>query len=278
MDLEVIAVNSHYRYTTLEYFAKTVSEIGFKKIELWTGPHHFFVDYITNDDIDDLLYLMNKYNLEIYSICPEQTNPKIGNIATTTGTRQKRMLDYFKRQIDLASEVNAKYVVVTAGWGFLDEKKEDALKRSIDSMRILSEYALEKNISLVLEALQPDESNIIHTANDINNYVKEVNSEGLRVCLDFGAMARSNDTIEKYFDLLANKIEHVHFVDGNPTGHLALGDGERDLKKDLYNLIANNYTGTLALETANSRYFFNPKQADLKSYHTYKKIWEEINI
>lgn len=165
--------------------------------------------------------------------------------------------------------------LVTAGWGFLDENCETTLERSARSMKELADYAFDEGVFLVLEALQADESNIIHTASEIKNYLDQVDSKGLKVCIDFGAMARAGDSLADYFNLLGDKIAHIHFVDGQPTGHLALGDGTRDLYEDLDSLVTYGYQGNLVLETVNSCYYPDPAKADAQSYQFFEKYKKE---
>lgn len=277
--MEISGMNSVYRFYTLEYFFEAMSEYGINNVELWTSPHHFFVDYAGYNakDLERIKNLKEKHNIVIHCICPEQTNPKVGNLAVEHKEARKRMLSYFKHQIYLAKELEASKVLVTAGWGYLDETKEFAWERSVSAMQKICDYAKDSNINIVVEALQPEESNLVNNLSDLQKYVEDVDHPNLKVCIDFGAMARANDTLEAYFSAFPDLIEHIHFVDGKPTGHLALGDGNRDLEQDLKTLQKNHYTQYLTLESVNSIYYMDPKKADKKSIKTYQKIKGVLN-
>ena len=93
--------------------------------------------------------------------------------------------------------------------------------------------------------------------------------------IDFGAMARVNNTIQDYFDAFGKDVIHTHFVDGKPTGHLAWSDGTRDLKQDLLDLEANGYDGYLSLESANSRYYEKPWVAEETTLKAFEKLGKE---
>ena len=84
-------MNTHYRYYSLEYFFRSVSELGYECCEIWTSPHHFEVmdRFIDNPKVLNDLAL--KYGLEIICICPEQTNPKPYNIAEKSEDKQVRV-------------------------------------------------------------------------------------------------------------------------------------------------------------------------------------------
>ncbi|MFV0379999.1 MAG: sugar phosphate isomerase/epimerase family protein [Anaerorhabdus sp.] len=269
--MKISAMNTHYRFYDLDYFFRETSKIGFKYCEIWTSPHHFCVNYEGYDDVNCLISLENKYHMKIICICPEQTNPKPHNIAERDIEKQKRTLKYFKNIIDVSCKVKCNKVVITSGWAYYNEDKELAYKRSVAMMRKICEYAESLSVYLALEALQPDESVLVNNINDIRKYISDVNSNNLKVCIDLGAMARADETLEEYFKAFESDIIHIHFVDGKPFGHLAWGDGKRDIKKDLSSIAYYNYQGFLSLENATSRYFENPVIADCKSYKLYKE-------
>ena len=80
---------------------------------------------------------------------------------------------------------------------------------------------------LAIEALQPRESLLVNSADDLKRYVDEVACPALGVCLDTGAMTRAGDTIEDYFTILGKSVIHAHFVDvdcSQMVTHLSWGD------------------------------------------------------
>ncbi|MDO4605162.1 MAG: TIM barrel protein [Helcococcus sp.] len=272
MIFNISAMNCHYRFYTLESFFRYISKIGFKYAEIWTSPQHFFVDYSQNDDINILKELSNKYNIKIHCICPEQTNPKPHNIASMNPNIIERTLKYYKRIIDIAYGVGADKIVTTSGWGFFDKDKEDTWKYSVEMQRKICKYAYNKNIKVCVEALQPIETNLVNNTKDLKKYLKDVNHCNLYICIDIGAMAKAGENISDYFNTFGEKIAHVHFVDGNPTGHLAIGDGNRNYLEDVKLLEDNKYTEYISLEIASNRYYEKPFIADEKSLKNIRRV------
>lgn len=266
--MKLSAMNSHYRYYSLNTFFKTVSDLGFDACEIWTSPHHFFVDYQQYDDPFALKSQADYYGLKIICICPEQTNPKPHNIATGSLEQQERVYAYFKNIIDVADAVKAKFVVVTSGWAFYDEDRDTAYHRSIRMMRRLCVYAKQKKITLAIEALQPHESCLVNTIEDLKQYLEAVDSECLKICLDMGAMHRADESIEAYFNEFGSRIVHVHFVDSE---HQAWGDGQRNIAEDLESFKCAEYDGYFSLETAKQCYETSPGNTDAQSLALYQK-------
>ena len=268
-------MNCHYRYYDLEFCFKKLKETGFQKMELWTGPMHFYVDYRTNEDTEKLKLLSEKYGIDIIAICPEQTNPKPNNIAAAS--RQDDIFNYYQRIIDIAEKCKSEKVTITSGWAYRNENLDQAYERSLEMIRKIARYAALKGIYLVMEALQPEESILVNTSQDLRKYIDQVGESNLKVCIDFGAMARMGETIDDYFENCMGLIEHVHFVDGNPTGHLAYTDGDRDIVADLKALRYHGYKGYLSCESVASRYYEKPWIADEKNYRAFltgKEGWK----
>lgn len=271
------AMNCHYRFYELEEFFRHAHINGIKYVELWTGPMHFYVDYNQHDGVEILKLLSEKYKIKIIGLCPEQTNPKPNNIAVKSEIGKENVYKYYKQIIDIADKIGCKQVLVTSGWAYYNESIENAWNRSVNMMKRIVEYSEKKDIMLVLEALQIDESLLVNSVKDIKKYREAVNSSNLKVCIDFGAMARAQNTIEEYFEAFGDDVRHIHFVDGKPTGHLAWSDGDRDLEKDLNDLQRYNYKGFLSLETATQRYYEKPWIAEEKTISTFEKLEGEKN-
>ena len=276
--IELAAMNCHHRFFELEDFFASAKKNGYKYVEIWTGPQHFFMDHNGYESVKKLKDLEEKYGIKVIGICPEQTNPKPNNMAAKDLNMQERVLNYFKNAIDVACEIKAKQVVVTSGWGFLSESVEKAYKRSAIMLRKVADYAEDKNMNLAIEALQPEESLIANTALELKKLIDEVDRPALKVCLDTGAMARAKDTIQTYFDMFGDKVIHAHFVDvyiEKETTHLAWGDGKRNMAEDIKVFEKNQYHGLLSVECVNGEYFEKPEQADGKSMEVYREVHNE---
>ena len=223
---ELSLMNINHRYYSIETFFKAAGEAGYRNIELWTGSMHLYVDCHEHESVDKIRDLAAQYGIKIVCVCPEQNNPKPWNVAVRGEAGQKRILSYFKNVIDVAVELGAPQILVTSGWADLDEPAEDAWARSVAMLRSVCDYADTRGIRVALEALQPSESVLVNTAQDVARILEAVDRPNLKACIDFGAMEVAGDTIDGYFEVLGNKIVHTHFVDvGGGTTHLAWGDG-----------------------------------------------------
>ena len=272
----IAAMNCHYRFFSLESFFKDAHDSGYEAVEIWCGPMHFALDYARHDRSEYLSDLASAYDLAIVGICPEQTNPKPANVAARSSDARARTFATFKNVIDVAHETNANKVVVTSGWGFLDESRKDAWERSVSMMRGIVSYAAELGVTLAIEALQCDETNLVRTAEELDRYLEDVGSDSLAVCLDLGAAWRAGDTIDGYFRRFGSRIKHLHFSDIGSESHLAWGDGARNMAADLASLERGGYTGPISFEIVNSRYHTDPAAALAQSARQYRQALDML--
>lgn len=107
--------------------------------------------------------------------------------------------------IDVAVELGVPQILVTSGWAYLDEPAEDAWARSVAMLRSVCDYADTRGIRVALEALQPSESVLVNTAQDVARILEAVDRPNLKACIDFGAMEVAGDTIDGYFEVWATR-------------------------------------------------------------------------
>lgn len=271
---QLAAMNIIHSFYPLEEFFASSKNAGYRYVELWTGPMHFFLSASGHDPLDSLRAELAAYGLTLVGLCPEQNNPKPHNIAARGLRAQMRTHAYFCNAIEVAAELDAPQVVVTPGWAFLDEPRKDAWERSVEMLRALAERAAHRGVRLVLEALQPDESVIANTAADLARLIDEVASPALFACLDTGAMERAGETIDGYFDELGDRIAHCHFTDYADVSHVGWGDGHRSMRADLDALVARGYRGICSVETYSERYLADPAAADARTMDIYQHATE----
>ena len=272
----IAAMNCHYRFFSLESFFKDASDAGYPTVEVWCGPMHFALDWARHDDPQVLTELANRYGVKIIGICPEQTNPKPANMASRGEEAQERTFATFKNVIDIARDTQAGKIVVTSGWGYLDEPREDAWERTVQMLRRVVSYAAEQGVTPAIEALQCDETNLVRSAEELEQLLDDVHDEHLAVCLDLGAAWRAGDSIDGYFKRFGERVQHLHFSDIGAESHLAWGDGARDMAADLAALERGGYTGPISFEIVNSRYHTDPATALVQSARQYEKALDTV--
>jgi len=276
----ISVMSVQYWHYSFEYFLHSMEKCRLKNIELWAGaPHYCFGDYKRRASADRRIAAMRRQieelGMQVVMLTPEQLNYPI-NIAGRERAYRRKSLDYFVRSMEDALAFGTQRLFITSGWGLLDEPRQDAWQRSVDSLQWLCEKAQALGVTLVIEQLQPYESNLLTTCRDMQRMLHEVGSPALQGCVDLVAMAVVKDELQSFFDLLPGRIHHIHFADGNPSGHYVPGDGNLPLLEYIRTLEANHYNQYLTLEVNDSIYWDDPHTSIERSaayLRRYLKEW-----
>lgn len=186
-------------------------------------------------------------------------------MAAQTPELFEKSFQYFKNGLQVASELGCKIMQTNSGWGYWNEDREEAWKRSREMISKLADEAGKLGICLAMESLRPQESQLVVTLKDAKRMYDEVNSPNLKILIDTTAMSVQGETIDDWFDVFGDEVIHTHFIDSNPYGHLAWGFGNRSLQEYLEALNRHNYQGCLGQELTEFDYYENPGEIDRKN-------------
>ena len=208
---QLAGMNIHYLFYSLEYFLDAQKEAGFKTIELWPGTPHFFLSYIEYSDCKHVRKLLDERDLAVKVITPENCTYQYQFAAQEKEQFEKSMA-YFKKALDAGEELGVETMAINSGWGYWNEDREEAWKRSREMLSVLAEYAKTKNIRLAMESLRPQESNLATTVYDVKRMLDEVDHPNLKAMIDTTAMGVAGETIDQWFDILGDDIIHMHLL------------------------------------------------------------------
>ncbi|MEH7331220.1 TIM barrel protein [Neobacillus drentensis] len=264
---QITGMNFHYLHYPLEYFLDAMVKFEFEQIELWGASPHLYVEDLPLAQVRQIKGEIDQRGLKVVCFTPEQCMYPI-NLAAKELVIRERSIAYFKKSVETAVELAAPMVLVTAGWGYRNESREEAWRRCRDSLEQLTAYASEQGVVLALEPLQKIESNLICTLPDLAEMLESIPSPYLKGMVDTIPLAVEGEELSSYFERLQEDFAHIHFIDGNPGGHLAWGDGNLPLEKYIGTLSEYNYEGALTLEFTASEYLLDPDAAIEKSLRT----------
>ena len=267
---QVSGMNIHYKFYSLEYFLESQMRAGFKTIELWAGSPHFFLSNLEYDDCKKVSKMARERGLTIQVITPENCTVPY-QFAAGDPDLYAKSFEYFKKGLDAGEELGCKVMAVHSGRGYLNEDREKGWKRGRDMLARLADYAGTKGITLAMESLRPDETNLATTVDDVKRMLTEINHPNFKAMIDTCPMGVAGETLQQWFDTLgAENIVHMHFIDGTPYGHLIWGDGNHDLKNWLETVNKNGYTGLLSQEITASDYYQKPFEADCRNFKMFE--------
>lgn len=268
---QLVAMNQHYRNFSLDYFLECQQRVGYSNIELWCGASHFWLDSLNHDDCRALKKKLRDRKMKVVSV----TSPSCSyqyQYAAMEPFHLERSYEYFSNGIRVAHELEARIAVVNSGWGYASEKFEEMWKRSSEHLYRLAEFAREYGVTLAMESLREDESNLVNSLPRAKRMLETVNHPNLKIMIDSIATGSAGETLDDWFDTFGGDLIHMHFLDGDPYVHNVWGEGNTPLERQLKVINRYGYHGYLVQEIADERYFNDPFAADLKNMRVLRRF------
>lgn len=260
----VVCGNYSYGLFSFEYFLNSMDRLGVTNLEIWGAGPHLYQPEWTPAMVDQMAREIRSRGKRVICYTPEQCMYPV-NIASRDETIRRFSLDYMKRAMEIANQLEAPRVLVTVGQGYRNEDRSEAFARCADALNMLAEYAGHMGTCIMLEHLTASTTNLCVTADQLGDMMDLVGGPHLKAMVDVDMAARVGEGAAEYLARMGESIQHCHFIDGMPGGHLALGDGILPLDTYLKDLLDAGYPGYFTLEILSDRYHENPEPAYAQS-------------
>ena len=251
---QLVNMNQHYRRFSMDFFLDCQQRLGIGQIELWCGAAHFWLDHTGYDDVSALRAKLRAHGVRVVSV----TAPSIAyqyQYAAQEPAHLEYSFRYFSNAIHLAAELGADRVVVNSGWGYQGEDESAMWNRCRDHLGRLCQVAQPCGVTLVMESLRDDESNLVCNLERARRMHREVGHPSLKMMVDNIATGAAGETLGDWFRAFGAELIHMHFLDGDPWLHNVWGDGNTALAQQIQTMNDHHYTGYLVQEVADEHYF-----------------------
>ena len=186
-----------YQQYSFDYTLNSIKEIGIKNVDFWGGiPHYYRYDYNEEE---------NKNRGLKYVIYTPETLAYPYSICDINKKTNERTIDYFSKCMDDALILGTNRLFINTGTGLRDIDPQISMDICIDSISKICKHAEEKGITMMLEQLQPYESNICTNIHAIKKIVNAVKSPALKLCVDLVAMEVANENLEQYYEMFSDE-------------------------------------------------------------------------
>jgi len=237
-----------------------VKEIGFDGLEIPIEDPDIM-------DVREVRELLETHQLKCSSVCAVMSVDR--DPTSPDRAVRENAMKYLKFCVDFASEVGCDIVVgplYAAVGKVLFEDKAAAWMASVNLVRDLAKYALDRGVYLGIEPLNRYETSMINIVSDALRYIEDVGVESVKLHLDTYHANIEEKSIGNAIRAAGKMLYHVHACEndrGTPgTGHIPWSEVAQALNEI-------GYDRWLVIET------FQP---GIKEIATAASIWRPLEI
>ena len=218
--------------------ASLISKLGYDGIELG----------IRNPDsvkANQLVALLKQLRLEISAIGTGQAYLDDDLSLTDSNIKiRKQAVERIKKHISLARVLESQVII-----GLIRGKKQGSLKKSLklllSSIKSICDYSVRNNVVITIEPLNRYETDLLNSAEEAIDFIKQVNCNKLKLLLDTFHMNIEEKDMLQTVNKTSKYISHIHFADNTRR---CPGEGSIDFKSIVGLLKKNDYQGYISGE------------------------------
>lgn len=190
-------------------YVPAVKEYGYDGVELpLMSPDEF--------DLERVKKLLNQYKLQC--TCGTGMNPT-RDISCENKEIRQNGIEHLKKCIDICNELESDCLggVLYAPWGQFKMRSEamDDIKRSLEALSDMGEYASKRGVVLAIEMLNRYESYFVNTVSEGKGYLEQINNNNVKLHFD---TFHSNIEEKSMYGAIVEggkDIYHIHFCENN---------------------------------------------------------------
>lgn len=141
------------------------------------------------------------------------------NVASPQELFRRRGIIFLKKAIEVAAMLDGDVIcgILYGVWGAENPKmrRPEELEYAAESLRIVGDYARDHGITLALEPVNRFEGYMINTAEEMANFLDNVNHPNVKMLLDTFQMNFEENDLCKPFRKYAKYLYHVHLCENH---------------------------------------------------------------
>ncbi|MEJ5229309.1 MAG: 5-keto-L-gluconate epimerase [Pseudothermotoga sp.] len=221
-----------------------------KGVEMAKGIGYDAVEIAVRDpgmvDVMQIKDVVERLQIEVVAVGTGQAFLAEGlNLIDPSADVRSRTVERLRNHIDFASHFGAKVIIGFIRGSRKGRTSEEVTTLFVEQMRQLADYALPKDVSLVIEPLNRYEIDFLNTLGETYEVVKLINRENVGILADTFHMNIEEAKIEESLSFVADRLYHFHVADSN---RWAPGTGHYDFASTFDALKRIGYKGYVSVE------------------------------
>ena len=230
-------------------------DYGFHGLEIFGCRSHLYPGDFSTELCKKILSYQEKYQIEVPMYTPNVLNLPLCICSPNERERQDGV-KFYKKAVDIASQINAKGVLVVADHPGYTTPRREVWAYLVESMKEICTYAQGKGVQVTIEPLTPMESPIITTVDDCVELIEDVNDDVLYAMMDIVPPVVVQEPFSKYFNMLSDRLSYIHIsnTDGKTDAHTRLDEGVLPLIDVIEVFKRHKFSGFVTAELYSENY------------------------
>lgn len=234
---QIIATHNWMRPEPIRRTIERMKQTGVDALEISGEPDQF--------DTKEVRKLLREYGRTCWGSVTLTLGER--NLAAKDQARREKTVDYMKRVVKVAKELDGKIVSlvpVTVGKIVPDGAPEEEWRWLVDGIREVYSYAEREGIRIAIEPINRFETYLINRADQALALADAV-GPNCGICLDLFHMNIEERDIHEVFRMAKGRVYDIHIADNN---RFAPGMGSLDFQAIVKTIQSTGYDGALTLE------------------------------
>ena len=201
--------------------------------------------------------------------------PKALHVTTPDPAQRRWSWDYVGRLVDLSADLGPASVMV---FGSPHQRSsigglgpQEATRHFVEGLAGVASHAAERGVTILVEALSPDQTDVVTSLEEAAAIVREIDSPGVKTLFDSHNAVEEKEPhailVDRYFELIRHI--HVNEMDGKHPGC-----GGYDFLPVMEVLHRRGYTGWISVETFD--FSFGPERIMTESLRHMQSVIAKI--
>lgn len=219
------------RIAPLDESIRRISRIGFKGVDIYTGPPHLWPEDYPTKERKQVRKLIDDLGMELTGFAVAGGGLALQlNFSSHRESLRKLTLKYYIGNVELANEMGAPLINVLTGHVLYGTTRRQAMKWTMDSLQDLTEAAEKYRVVLGLHPQYVAESPLMLNVDDALEMIDDLKSRYVKVIFDTAQQNITNRNFEDDIRKCGKNLCYVHGADndGVTWTHDACGKGTVD--------------------------------------------------
>lgn len=160
--------------------------------------------------------------------------------------KQEEIVKMVKEFIDVAAEIGSKVTIGSIKGNVpKNADRNECLNRMGKNLKIISDYAVGKNVTILLEATNRFENNVLNTGKEINEFIRQHDLRNFEILLDSFHINIEEKNLKTCLRDAGEYLGHIHFGDNT---RWYPGSGSFNYELFNKNIKETGYNGVLSVE------------------------------